>query len=67
MATQYHVNGICEVEYPQGKKIEEFYVDDVVHAGSEVQAISTVAHLVTRDKDIRNLIWTQLYVKALPS
>ncbi|MCA9936910.1 MAG: hypothetical protein H6662_19295 [Ardenticatenaceae bacterium] len=67
MATQYHINGICEVEYPQGKKVEEFYVDDVVNARSEAQAISTVASLLTRDKDIRNLMWTQLYVKALPS
>ncbi len=67
MATQYHINGICEVEFPQGKKVEEFYVDDVVRAKSEVQAITAVANQLMQNKECHNFVWTQLYVKALPS
>lgn len=67
MTTHYHVNGICEVEYPYNKKIEEFYVDDVVKAESEVQAITAVARLLTRDQDLENFVWTRLNIESLPS
>lgn len=67
MATHYRINGICEVEYPQDKKVEEFYVDDVVRASSEVQAITAVAALLTKNKECHNFMWTQLHVKPLPS
>ena len=62
----YHINGICEIEYPH-KKVEEFYVDDVVDADSEVQAITAVATQLQREQSVRNFIWTRLHVAPLPS
>ncbi|MCA9962284.1 MAG: hypothetical protein R3E31_25615 [Chloroflexota bacterium] len=67
MITHYHVNGTCEVEYPYSKKVEEFYVDDVVKAESEVQAVTAVAKLLIKEHDFQNFVWTRLNIESVPS
>lgn len=67
MATQYHINGTCEVEYRHNKKVEEFYVDDVVRADSEVQAMTAVAKSMINGHQVYRFIWTRLTVEALKS
>ena len=67
MATQFHINGTCEVEYSHSQEVEEFYVDDVVKADSEVQAITAVARLLLAEQNFNNFVWTRLYVEAVPS
>lgn len=66
MTTHYHINGICEVKHPHNK-VEEFYVDDVVKAESEVQALTATARQLIKEHQFENFVWTRLNVTSLHS
>ena len=54
-----------QVENIRRNKVEEFYVDDVVRAPSQVAAISTVAKESMNGHNYKSFMWTRLTVTEL--
>ena len=63
MTSQYHINGMYEVEWAHNKKTEEFYVDECVAANSEAQAIAQVARHSMNGQQYQRFTWIRLHVE----
>jgi len=64
MSSSYHIDGICLINYSNGKR-DEIFVNVVVAAESEVSAIMAVASDLMCNPETQSFVWQRLHVKQV--